>query len=288
MKLPALLSRYRTALILVVALASGAAAAHVARSQIAEHLARERARLAPAPELVEVVVARRDLSRGDAVDVGTMAVRALPRDFVPGGAIVPGQFDALAGRRLSQAMRSGEPLLVASLERPEAAGFSSRLRPGVRALTIGVDEINSISGMLQPGDRIDLLLSVRPPATDGVARSEVTHPLMQDLLVLATGRQTRAATDTPSAAGAATARNFGTITVEVDFERAQQLVVAQRSGKLTAVLRNPEDRKAVEPRRLDIDGLLDLPARRVAARASGPEIIVGGRGAIAAPAPAQP
>jgi hypothetical protein len=35
---------------------------------------------------------------------------------------------------------------------------------GIRAMTISVDEVNSLSGMLQPGDRIDLLLSVRPPA----------------------------------------------------------------------------------------------------------------------------
>jgi pilus assembly protein CpaB len=164
----------------------------------------------------------------------------------------------------------------------------------VRAMTIAVDEVNSLSGMLQPGDRIDLLLTVRPLPVQGQLQPEFTRTVIQDVPVLATGRQrAQQAEDTP------TSRSYTAITVEVDPERAQKLVVAQRSGKLTAVLRHPNDREAVVDKRLDVNTLLGLPppspvpapvlagpaspapqVPMLPAPAPGPQIIVGGRGPL--------
>ena len=69
-------------------------------------------------------------------------------------------------------------------------------------------------------------------------------PLFQGLLVLATGKQVRAGVDERGAR-----RSFSTVTVEVEPEHAQRLVVAQRAGKLTAVLRNPDDPQRMAARR---------------------------------------
>ena len=193
-------------------------------------------------------------------------------------------------------MRSGEPLLHDAVEGADVTTFSAKIRPGIRALTVSVDEVNSVSGMLQPGDRIDLLFTVRPPAEQGAPPpSELTAPLMSDLLVLATGRQVR-----PGADPGPGARTFTSITVEVTPEQAQRLIVAQRSGRLTAMLRNPGDRNPVSQRPLDVYGLLGLrpaapPVAPPAPVAQGPEVIVGGRGGAlraegqgAAGHPAQP
>jgi pilus assembly protein CpaB len=274
----------RVALMALGAVAFGAIAVLGARSYIADRLALEKARLQPRHEMVEVVVARRDLRRGEPVGPETMAVRAMPREFTPGGAVVPARFDALVGARLLVAMRAGEPLLPASVANAETGPISSRVRPGIRAMTITVDEVNSLSGMLQPGDRIDLMLSVRPPTSGGLPAPEVTRTLLQGVAVLATGRQSRAGVGDDSLPG----RPFTSITVEVDPAQAQKLVVAQRSGKLTAVLRNPDDRSTVGETRLDVNTLLGLPppARPPApiaprAQAPGVEIIVGGRGQAA-------
>lgn len=271
------LAGHRTLLTLLAAAAFGVLAVTGARGYIAERLAIENERLNPRRPMVEIVVAKRDLPSGAAVDAETMAVRQVPAEFAPGGAIRPESFEHIAGARLGQPMRSGEPLMPAVLEQGRDGSFSTRIRQGIRAMTIQVDEVNSVSGMLQPGDRIDLMFTVRPPTVPGTPPAdEVTAPLMQDLPVLATGSQVVASGE-PAGVG----RPFTSITVEVSPEQAQRLIVAQRSGRLTATLRHPDDRTPVRATALDVGTMLGL--RRAVApvpvrRSPGPEIIVGGRG----------
>jgi pilus assembly protein CpaB len=287
-RLASALRARRTSWLIVGALGFGGLAVVGARNYITDRLEQERARLQPRPEMVELVVARRDLKRGETVGPDTMAVRTLPREYAPGGTVAPARFDAVSGMRLQAPMRAGEPLLAAAVAAPEAAPISSRVRPGVRAMTIAVDEVNSLSGMLQPGDRIDLMLSVRPAPNGGPMQPEVTRTVMQRVPVLATGRQSRPGYADEAGLG----RAFTSITVEVDPEQAQRLVVAQRSGKLTAVLRNPDDRQPVGDRRLDVNALLGLPAPMLAAAPAPPpapvEVIVGGRGGVVPAPPAGP
>ena len=273
---------HRSLLLFAIALSFGALAVFGARGYIAERLEVEKARLAPKQAMVEVVVARRDLGRGELVAPENMAVREVPADYLPSTAVRPERFEHHVGARLDQPMRSGEPLLSGAIVGSDAGSFSSRIRQGIRAMSILVDEVNSVSGMLQPGDRIDLLFSVRPPVAPGQPLAqEVTATLMQDLAVLATGRQVRAGADDGSGP-----RHFTAITVEVSPEQAQQLIVAQRTGKLTAMLRHPDDRQPLGARALDLNALLGIarPQLPPLARppAPGPEIIVGGRGTLVA------
>jgi pilus assembly protein CpaB len=276
------LLRHRVVLLVLLAVALGAFSVVGMRNYIGERLAIERELLVPRHQMVEVLVAKRHLERGEPLSADTVAVREIPAEFAPGGALQPSDFEEVSGSRLAVAMRRGEPLLPGMLLDSESNGLSARLKPGSRALTISVDEVNSLSGMLQPGDRIDLMLSLRPsgplPSTD----PEVTRTLMQDVLVLATGRQVRPANDD------GLARTFTAITVEVDPEQAQKLVVAQRNGRLTAMLRNHGDRTAVSDRKLDVNGLLGIkPAAAVPVlRPRATEVIVGGRGTQAPPASA--
>lgn len=274
--LPLRLVRNRTLVLVLVAGAFGALAVGGARGYIAERIASERERLNPPHAMVEVVVAKADLPPGATVSPDTMAVRSMPIEFAPGGSVRPESFTQVEGMRLTQPMRSGEPLLPNAIEQAHDGNFSTRIRHGIRAMTIQVDEVNSVSGMLQPGDRIDLLFTVRPPALPGMAPAdELTAPLMQDLTVLATGSQV-----IPSGEASGTGRPFTSITVEVSPQQAQRLIVAQRSGRLTATLRNPEDRAPVAAAALDVATLLGVrrEPRLAPRKPAGPELIVGGGG----------
>ncbi len=312
--------KHKIAALFACALATGLIAAWGIRTQVGEFLAVERAKLVPKVKTIDVVVAKRNLKPGDVVSGDTMAVRPVPQEFVASNAIRPDKFDGFVGAKLSHGLQAGEALVSASLAGADVATFSSKVKPGIRAMTVAVDEVNSVSGMLQPGDHIDLLLSVRPPvnsaAGPAVQGPEITAPLLQDILVLATGKQVR-----PGQGDDLANRSFNAITVEVTPEQAQKLVVAQRGGKLTAMLRNPGDHLELPKHSLDIYALLGIrpppltlaaPQPQIAALQAAPmpralppatippilappvpqllvqvpigaEIIVGGRGPIAKP-----
>jgi pilus assembly protein CpaB len=283
-RIATLASAHRHKMLFAGALICGGIAVIAGKSYLVQQLEAERVRLAPKPaRTIDVIVARQDLAKGDVVNPQTMAVRRIPEEFAASSAVRPEQFESFNGMRLAAALRRGEQLVTVAVVGGENLAFSHRVKPGIRALTIAVDEVNSISGMLQPGDRIDLLFSARPPG-DGAARQqppEATVPLFQGLLVLATGRQVRAGIDERGAP-----RSFSTVTVEVEPEHAQRLVVAQRSGKLTAVLRNPDDAQKMARKAMDIRQLLGVPAASTAA-VEPPQMIVGGLGRLQALASGQ-
>ncbi len=272
------LLQHRNKLLFAAALGLGALAAFGARGYLSEQLAIERERLLPRQRTVPVVVAKRDLARGENIDADSMAVREMPADYLPSGTVTPDRFDTVAGARLGQPMRAGEPLQQIAIAPVDGGAFSARLRSGVRALTISVDEANSISGMLQPGDRIDLMLSVRLPGGGGMPMpQEITRALLQDVRILATGRQMR-----PEGDERPPGRGYTSITIEVTPEQAQRVVVDQRAGKITAMLRSPGDREPVAQKPMDVYRLLGLQAGAVAPlpAQAPPEVIVGGQGAL--------
>lgn len=275
--------RLRVPLLWVGAIGFGLLGASAARSYIAGEVDAARERADRDRQLTEVVVARRSVAAGELINADTMAIRQVAVAYLPAGAVRPDEFGAYDGETLRVAMVSGEPLFPAAVALRDRAGLSSRIPPGTRAMTVLVDEVNSVSGMLRPGDRIDLMFSVRPRPEAGLPAGELATPLMSDLLVLATGTRTE-----PSAAGAAGVDpgvRFGAITVEVSPAQAQRLILAQRSGRITALLRHPDDRSPPPRAALDLDALLGI-ARR--GRVDVPELIVGGRGPIEPGLPGPP
>src|SRR6267154_687719 len=146
----------------------------------------EEARAADA--MVKVVVASRDVARGEPIGPDRFAVREIPAKYVHASALRPEQFDQFVGQRLAASLKTGEALLDVHLESTSLV-FSSTLAKGNRALTTEVDEVNSISGMLRPSDHIDLMVTARP--TGGGNTAETTFPLMSNVEVLATGQVTR-------------------------------------------------------------------------------------------------
>ena len=272
-----------TQMLVAVALLAGGLAALGTQAHIEREVAIERERLQPEVAKTSLVVARRDLQRGDPINAQTMSVRQVPLDWAPSSGVAPEQFSAYEGAALAMPIRAGEPLVTAAIAGVDHAQFSQRLREGARAVTIAVDEVNALSGMLQPGDRIDLMLTARVADGQGDGR-EKTISLMQDVLILATGQQVRRDSAAgPEGAGGGE-RHFGAITIEVAPQQAQRLIVAQRSGRITAMLRHPEDHGSMVPAAMDVSALLG--GARPARSSSTPffaEIIVGGQGANPVP-----
>jgi pilus assembly protein CpaB len=266
-------------IILVGALIFGGLAVFASSRYISQTISAERARLNPNVAMIDVVVAKESIERGTNVGSENMAVRQVPAEYVPGTAVTPEQFANIEGARLAVDMRPGEILLRGTLEGADSATFATKVREGVRAMTVAVDEVNSLNGLLQPGDRIDLFFTARPPANslNGQRQPERTALLMQNVLLLATGRQVRPAVG--DAAQPGVSRTYNTVTLEASPVDAQRLILAQKAGSLTAVLRGPTDKSPLLAATMDSRDLFGARPAGVARR-SGPraEVIVGGRG----------
>jgi pilus assembly protein CpaB len=216
--------------------------------------------------MVVVVVAARDLARNEAVTGEKFQKREFPAEFLPSAAIRPEHFAQYIGSRLAAPLKRGDPLQNDQLESASNV-FSSTLENGNRALTTEVDEVNSISGMLRPSDRVDLMVTARG---SGTGAKETTFTLLSNVEVLATGQSTR------KREGNAQARTYTTITLSVSPENAQRIVVAKNSGKLTAVLRNPDDAAANATAAMSIDDV--VPKNTVAGpKRIAVQYIIGGR-----------
>lgn len=237
----------RNLLLLVCALALGGAAAYLAKSYINTEIEQQKASLDAKKKMVDVVVPKRDLPRGARVTSQDLAVRPVPAEYVHANAVTNANYQVAEGQRLSYDAEQGKPLLWAHLESGKIPTFSGRVPDGMRALTFPVDQINSISGFLQPGDKVDLLLTYKP------VKDEITAPLLEQVLVLATGSRT---VIDKTLDGKEVQRNYNTVTVQVSPDDAQRIVLAQETGKLTAVLRHPEDLNAMNKRPMTVARLL--------------------------------
>lgn len=231
--------------VLLIAAAIGLAATFLAqrylRTQVDEINARAQF------ETVPLVVASSALGKGTHLTEANVAIRPVPREWAHSNAITPEQFERIGNAVLAYPVRVGEPILWAQLESDKAPTFSARLAPGRRAVTMPIDEVSSISGMVQPGDLIDLMLTIRRGARD------LAFILQQSVPVLATGTQVE-----QSGTGEAGRRSFTTLTLDTTPEDAKRVIAAREVGKLTALLRAPGDRAQVAEARDDAITLLGL------------------------------
>ncbi len=251
-----------TLLLVVAALGSGSAAAYFTNSYITDRVRQMESELESRYEPLEVVVPRRDLNVGDVIGYDNLAVREVPRDFVPATAVLPREVDEVVGKQAVAPMGGGDPLLRSLLSQGTGGGLSTLIESGKRAITFQVDLVSSVSGMLRPGDHIDLL------ATLSSRGGTVTIPLLLDVPVIATDDELR--TTLRGKTG-----RFQTITLMVDPQDAVRISHARESGSLTVVLRSAEGGETTRVSRVT-DATLLRTSRSPGRQSRRVEIILGG------------
>ena len=214
---------------------------------------------------VVVLVAKIDVAKGARLSQDNVAVRSVPQEYAHSVALTPEDFDRVNGQALAYPVKAGEMILWGLMETQRAPTFSARIDPGHRAMTVAVDEINSISGMLEPGDSIDLMITIDK---DGKKR---TFPLMQNVLVMATGQRS---VDDPASGER---RSYSTVTIDTTPQQAQNLIVARDAGKMTALLRNPTDKQVVGASGMDLNALMGPAKPEAGAKGCRVPVLVGGQ-----------
>jgi pilus assembly protein CpaB len=98
-----------------------------------------------------------------------------------------------------------------------------------------VNQVSGVSGFVLPGDRVDVLVTVRPSNNNA---DPITETVLQNTEVLAAGQKTQNEGNKPITVQA--------VTLLLDPAGAQVLTHAQREGEIMLVLRNPEDRDTLK------------------------------------------
>ena len=115
---------------------------------------------------ITVVVANKNIAKGMEITLADFSARAVPSEFVHDDAIYPGDFDRYVGRSIIANLGQGKTLLKSFIDDDFPRDFSDIIPLGKRAITVTVDDINSIGGYLRPGNRVDIYVNI-PFSTSG-------------------------------------------------------------------------------------------------------------------------
>ncbi len=200
---------------------------------------------------VPVVVAAADLPAGEPLDAGDLAVQRWPLGSQPVGHL--SQPEALKGRVLRGPLVKGEVVLAAKLA-PEglAGGLSAVVPAGYRAMTVRVDEVIGVGGFVQPGDRVDVLVTVeKGPFRENPASRQVLH----NVPVLTVGEKIQ-----EEGEGAKPKRRKVTVvTLQVLPADGERLALAASEGKVILTLRNQADQERHDTKGVVLSALVPPP-----------------------------
>ena len=198
---------------------------------------------------VEVIVAADDLQVGAKVEERDIKVIRVPQTDLPAGA--PRRRADVVGHGVILPITKGDFILPTKLAGENAgAGLPSLIPPGMRAVSVRVNEVVSVAGFVTPGTRVDVLLT----GTPGTGGDQQTTTVLQNVAVLASGH-------TLERTSTGEAQNTAVITLLVSPEDAQRLTLASSEGHIQLALRNPLDTKQDEVAAANSRGLFKgMPA----------------------------
>lgn len=185
-------------------------------------------------DMAQVMVAANELQVGSRVEEHDVKVIQISASDMPAGA--PRKKADVIGHGVILPISKGEFILPNRLAGENAgSGLPALIPPGMRAVSVRVNEVVSVAGFVTPGTRVDVLLTGSP--TGGGEQQTTT--VLQNVAVLASGH-------TLERTSTGEAQNTAVITLEVTPEDAQRLTLASTEGHIQLVLRNPLDTKQAD------------------------------------------
>jgi pilus assembly protein CpaB len=214
----------KTWLPLALALVLGVFAAMLAKRAMSS-------RKTAAAGTVKLVVAQRAIVPGDALTVADLELRTITADALPEGAHL--EASELIGRAAQTQIARGKPVLESMLApRGSPTGLQALVPPGMRAMTIEVNEFSSVGGMVTPGARVDIISTMQ-----NAGHSEtMSRTIAQNVLVKAVGKATG-----PTSETAEDQKPAKSVTLLVTSKQAEAIQLASVSGRPWLVLRGGTD-----------------------------------------------
>jgi pilus assembly protein CpaB len=223
----------------------------------------------PAPVTVGYFVAAHPLPAGTLAREEDFTVRSVSPDSVPSGAIIdtPEVRIGLRGSLVRTFLDTGSLVTSQNVLRPRDRGFlASVLAPGTRAISIKVDTESGVSGLIWPGDYVDIVVThsatptVMPPANRPSSDMSATPPpsppgvsetVLRNVRIIAIDQEimqgvpTNNATAGWASISAKPAGKENTVSLQVAPEQVETITVAQHLGKLSLAARAVEQQETV-------------------------------------------
>jgi pilus assembly protein CpaB len=192
----------------------------------------------------DIVVAAHDLPIGTKLDAAALKTARWSRDAVPPGAYTDTQ--ALAGAFVKSGFVANEPIVASKLFTGQMAGgvMPLLIPPGMRAMSVQVDEVADIAGFVQPHTRVDILVAI----SQGTDQQSFSRIVLQNVEVLAVAQEIEQTEDKPTV--------VKVVTLLVTPADAEKLGLASHEGSLKLAMRNYSDNKVVSTSGANIKDLL--------------------------------
>jgi pilus assembly protein CpaB len=227
---------------------------------------------APAPLQTAYLVAEHPLPAGTLArdnDFKSVLATTVPADAIVDTAEAR---SGLRGSLIRTYLDAGMPITNANVLRPRDRGFvASVLAPGTRAVTVAVDAVSGVAGLIWPGDHVDIILT-QDIDKETPARHTLSETVLTNIRVIAIDQEiVQGAPTDASAAG----RLVRTVTLEVDPAQAEKTTVAAHIGKLTLAIRAAVDQATDQDAELPNRTTYGADVSPALARADRPTRVTG-------------
>ena len=191
------------------------------------------------PVLRMVLAAARDLPVGTLLGEEDLTELGIEEASIRRGHILVDSLDAAQvphGYVVREALAHATPVTWRALVGPRQRGFlAAVLKPGMRAMTVRLSAGTRHSGLVDPGDRVDVVLTAK--ARSGDLQNVLSRTILEDVRVLAVDRSIGSAA-APGEDGREIVRTeIVTATLEVLPEQTGLLALGEFEGELALAVR---------------------------------------------------
>lgn len=239
----------------------------------------------PPKPLPVVITASKDLAIGSLITVNDIMWSPLANGAILSGHMLKGKTKPsnVIGAVVRRAVYKGMPLTWSSIVRPGEYGFlAAALRPDRRAVTIMVNRATSQAGLIYPGDRVDVILTVKVQEQKTNKTNTFTGTILEDIRVVAVNRQVESTVKQTKRSPSTSRNSASTVTLEVLPAEAERLVLAISRGDISLAMRSLTDgRRRANLTPTAFENLLSLPSIEEKPKETPPKPTLP----VAAPAP---
>jgi pilus assembly protein CpaB len=232
----------RQVIFLILAMSTAALAALMVNSALK---LRDAAIVRAQAESVDILVAARDLPLGSRIDQGSVRLMRWSRDALPPGAIF--DMKTVMNDYVRRELVANEPVTAEALFNGDrgAGVMPLIIPPGMRAMSVQVDEVSDIAGFVLPHARVDVLAAL---SSSDNGQKPISKIVLENVEVLAVAQEMEQEKDQPEL--------VKVVTLLVTPDDAELLALASHEGVLRLAMRNYNDQKLVQTAGADLNHLL--------------------------------